>query len=58
MRLVQFALVPILEANGFMVPGNGAGQAIYCISRTFSYGDCSSPLGILAGKEACPFLIR
>ena len=58
MRLVRLALVPILEANGFMVPGNGAGQAIYCISRTFSCGDCCSPLGILVGQEACPFLTR
>ena len=49
MQLVRLALVPILEANGFMVPGNGAGQVIYYISRTFSCGDCCSPLGILAG---------
>ena len=44
MQLTWLALVPILEASGFMVLGQWCRPISY-IQRTFSCGDCCWPLG-------------
>ena len=44
MKLAWLALVPILEASGFMLLGHWCRPISY-IPRTFSCGDCCWPLG-------------